>query len=430
MKNRLIYFVHGTTYDNASKKCSGWKQVELNDLGREQAINLGKINSNISFDVIFTSDLIRAIDSAELAFPDAKKIQDKRLRECNYGDLDGGDKKLIVYEEHIQKKFPNGESLKDVEERVQDFINDISKEYSGKIIGIVAHRAPQLALDHKVRHRNDGAAAVLAVGGDAKIRGHLTDDIARHRGCKDGGIVRPGVVGVVQHDVDKNFRVVGGQHCHEGRHLFIVAVGAAVHIQLLGGAGLAADAVAGHIGVFAAAGAVAHLVLHHLPDDLAGTLADDLTAHICADLLNDIAVGIGDLIHHMGGDQIPAVDGGRNGGAHLQRGDGHGLTEGGGSQLHLAQLVGAVVLHKVGLAGQVHAGAGGKAEGIEVVIELLRADALPQLDVVDVAALAQRLGHIEQAVRLASGAVVGLLGNTVSAGASKSGVHGGHAGPS
>ena len=96
MKNRLIYFVHGTTYDNASKKCSGWKQVELNDLGREQAINLGKINSNISFDVIFTSDLIRAIDSAELAFPDAKKIQDKRLRECNYGDLDGGDKKLIV----------------------------------------------------------------------------------------------------------------------------------------------------------------------------------------------------------------------------------------------------------------------------------------------------------------------------------------------
>ena len=37
MKTNLIYFVHGTTYDNASKKCSGWKQVELNDLGKEQA---------------------------------------------------------------------------------------------------------------------------------------------------------------------------------------------------------------------------------------------------------------------------------------------------------------------------------------------------------------------------------------------------------
>ena len=35
MKTKLIYFVHGTTYDNASKKCSGLKQVELNELSKE-----------------------------------------------------------------------------------------------------------------------------------------------------------------------------------------------------------------------------------------------------------------------------------------------------------------------------------------------------------------------------------------------------------
>lgn len=142
MKTELIYFVHGTTYDNASKRCSGWKQVELNELGKEQALNLGNVNKDIKFDVIFTSDLIRAIDSANIAFPNVKKIQDKRLRECNYGDLDGEDKKLIVYEDHIDVPFPNGESLKDVEVRVQSFINDILKEYKGKTIGIVAHRAP------------------------------------------------------------------------------------------------------------------------------------------------------------------------------------------------------------------------------------------------------------------------------------------------
>ena len=147
MKTELIYFVHGTTYDNASKKCSGWKQVELNELGKEQALNLGKVNKDIKFDVIFTSDLIRAIDSANIAFPNVKKIQNKRLRECNYGDLDGEDKNLIVYEDHIDVPFPNGESLKDVEVRVQSFINDILKEYKGKTIGIVAHRAPQLAFE-------------------------------------------------------------------------------------------------------------------------------------------------------------------------------------------------------------------------------------------------------------------------------------------
>lgn len=147
MKTKLIYFVHGTTYDNASKKCSGWKQVELNDLGREQALNLGKVNKDINFDVIFTSDLVRAIESANIAFPNVLKIQDKRLRECNYGDLDGEDKHLIVYEEHIDENFPNGESLIDVENRIRDFINYLLENYKGKTIGIIAHRAPQLAFE-------------------------------------------------------------------------------------------------------------------------------------------------------------------------------------------------------------------------------------------------------------------------------------------
>ena len=95
----IIYFVHGTTFDNAESKCSGWKQVELSDLGKKQAINLGK-NSNYNFDIIFTSDLIRAIDSANLAWPEVKKISDYRLRECNYGDFDGKDKHLVNYEKH------------------------------------------------------------------------------------------------------------------------------------------------------------------------------------------------------------------------------------------------------------------------------------------------------------------------------------------
>lgn len=146
METKIIYYVHGTTYDNASKKCSGWKNVELNELGREQATNLGK-NTKYKFDVLFSSDLKRAVDSANLAFPDVEKYQDKRLRECNYGDYDGEDKKLVIYEEHIDIPFPNGESLKNVEKRVVDFLEYIEKNYSGKTVGIMAHRAPQLALE-------------------------------------------------------------------------------------------------------------------------------------------------------------------------------------------------------------------------------------------------------------------------------------------
>lgn len=147
METKVIYFVHGTTTDNIIGKCSGWKQVELTKLGKERAINLGKLRKNTKFDIIFTSDLVRAIDSANLAFPYYKHIKDSRLRECNYGDLDGEDKAKIVYEEHIYEPFPNGESLKDVENRVKGFIEFLKDNYSGKTVGIIAHRAPQLAFE-------------------------------------------------------------------------------------------------------------------------------------------------------------------------------------------------------------------------------------------------------------------------------------------
>lgn len=146
MSIEIIYFVHGTTYDNSESKCSGWKQVDLNELGKEQAINLGK-NTNYEFDVLYTSDLIRAMNSAKLAWPEFDSIQDERLRECNYGDYDGEDKKLVVYEEHIDIPFPNGESLKDVEKRMKEFIDFLKEKYDNKKVGIVAHRAPQLALE-------------------------------------------------------------------------------------------------------------------------------------------------------------------------------------------------------------------------------------------------------------------------------------------
>ena len=97
---KIIYFVHGTTTDNAEKLCSGWKEAMLNELGKEQAKNLGKTirEKGTKFDVIFTSDLQRAIDSSNIAFPEHNKITDNRLRECNYGELDGKHKSLVIYE--------------------------------------------------------------------------------------------------------------------------------------------------------------------------------------------------------------------------------------------------------------------------------------------------------------------------------------------
>ena len=149
MAVNIVYFVHGTTTDNASKLCSGWKEAMLNDLGKEQALNLGNVSRERGdkFDLVVTSDLKRAIESSNIAFPEYEKISDSRLRECNYGDLDGEHKSLVIYEEHIEESFPNGESLLDVEERMRDFVSWLEDNYEGKKVAIVAHRAPQLALE-------------------------------------------------------------------------------------------------------------------------------------------------------------------------------------------------------------------------------------------------------------------------------------------
>ena len=147
MSVKVTYFVHGTTYDNLEHKATGWLPGELSPKGIEQAKALKENVKIDEIDVVFCSDLKRAIDSAEIVFGGEKIIyQDKRLRECNYGLFDGKDSSLAEYESHIQEKFPEGESMLDVEKRIRSFCEYVLERYDGRHIAIVAHKAPQLAL--------------------------------------------------------------------------------------------------------------------------------------------------------------------------------------------------------------------------------------------------------------------------------------------
>lgn len=155
-KIAITYFVHGTTTDNEQDLSTGWLPGELSEVGIRQARELGEQVKDKTFDVVFCSDLKRAVDSARLAFGETYEIvPDARLRECNYGDLNGAkdtfkDGKMKQY---VDVAFPNGESYKDVEKRMADFLSYIQKEYAGKHIAIVAHQGPQLALDVLLRGR-------------------------------------------------------------------------------------------------------------------------------------------------------------------------------------------------------------------------------------------------------------------------------------
>lgn len=147
---KITYFVHGTTIDNEKNISSGWKDAELSDLGIQQSKDLNdKVNIK-QFDVVFCSDLKRAVDSANITFKDIVPIIiDPRLRECNYGDFNGKPSVIVepMQEANIEKPFLNGERYEDVKKRINEFLEDVKTEYYGKHIAIVAHKAPQLALD-------------------------------------------------------------------------------------------------------------------------------------------------------------------------------------------------------------------------------------------------------------------------------------------
>ncbi len=156
MAIKIIYFVHGTTIDNEKEISSGWFDVELSKKGIQQSLDLWNQIKDEEIDIVFCSDLKRAVSSAELTFKDKIKIViDKRLRECNYGEYNAKPSEVVepLQEKNIENRFPEGESYEDVKKRISSFLCDLKEEYEGKTIAIVAHKAPQLALDVLLKNK-------------------------------------------------------------------------------------------------------------------------------------------------------------------------------------------------------------------------------------------------------------------------------------
>jgi broad specificity phosphatase PhoE len=149
----IIFESHATTSDNEAQLASGWNDVALSKTGEEQARQLGKRRAGQHFDAIFCSDLQRAYKTAELAFGTAFPIiHDKRLRECDYGQMTQASKTEVdAYRERtLSQPFPGGESYQDTSRRMQSFLQDLLKKYDGKTVMVIGHRATQYGLEQWV----------------------------------------------------------------------------------------------------------------------------------------------------------------------------------------------------------------------------------------------------------------------------------------
>jgi 2,3-bisphosphoglycerate-dependent phosphoglycerate mutase len=124
----------------------------LSAAGREQAREMGQRRGNDGIEAIFTSDLARAIESVETAFPDAAipVFMDWRLRECDFGELTGIAPELIEPAEHIDVAFPTGESQRQAVERVGWFIRDLLARRGWSRLLVVGHVATWRGLEHSI----------------------------------------------------------------------------------------------------------------------------------------------------------------------------------------------------------------------------------------------------------------------------------------
>ncbi len=147
----IIFEAHGTTFDNEAHLASGHNDIELSPLGVQQSKEMGERHKDEHFDAIFCSDLQRAYKSAEIGFGDRWPIvKDARLRECDYGDLTQKPSIVIETEKpnRIDTPFPNGESYTQTTARMKSFLEDLLKEYDGKKVMVIGHRATQYGLEN------------------------------------------------------------------------------------------------------------------------------------------------------------------------------------------------------------------------------------------------------------------------------------------
>jgi broad specificity phosphatase PhoE len=148
----IVFETHALSVDNERGVATGWLPGQLSEYGKRQAKELGERRRDDGITAVYTSDLARAVETAEIAFGGTEMpvYRDARLRECNYGDLNGAPVTQLDAERarHIDEPFPNGESYRQAIDRVRAFVEELARTRDGKRVLVIGHGATRLALDH------------------------------------------------------------------------------------------------------------------------------------------------------------------------------------------------------------------------------------------------------------------------------------------
>ena len=185
----MIYLLrHGQSVWNFENKFTGWTDVDLNENGKKEAFNVAQIVKDLNIEIIFTSDLKRTIQTANIITNEISNtnkiivLNHKNLNERNYGDFTGKNKEEIIKEHgnefvhNLRRSYyykpSNGESLCEVKIRVGNYYNDyIYPKSQHKNVLIIAHgNSIRALLVHlKIKNENTIETCEIPTGSLLKL---------------------------------------------------------------------------------------------------------------------------------------------------------------------------------------------------------------------------------------------------------------------
>ena len=153
---KLVIVRHGQSEWNAQNRFTGWVNVDLAPKGIAEAKEAGEKLKGFKFDKGFTSVLLRAQKTLQLALEvsdqsDIEVVENEKLNERMYGDLQGmnkdearkqfGEEQVHIWRRSFDTPPPGGESLKGTADRVLPYFKEVIEPElkAGKTIIIAAH---------------------------------------------------------------------------------------------------------------------------------------------------------------------------------------------------------------------------------------------------------------------------------------------------
>ena len=142
-----LYVVrHGETIWNADGKVQGITNIPLTDKGRNEAKQLRKLVNSLNIDIVISSPLDRAKETAKILVESKLPINtDDRIKERDWGMNEGANiddvDKWDCWDVILNTRVQNIESIQDFMYRVSDFLEDIKIKYKDKNVLVVTHSA-------------------------------------------------------------------------------------------------------------------------------------------------------------------------------------------------------------------------------------------------------------------------------------------------